>query len=235
MSTALPMTQISVGNVLLPLDECVAENTNKFTAKFNVDLPSSSKYEEQIKAENNSEDKTFTINLTKTENNLSTAECLAINLEHTSNLDNLNEIIKDNENLDLRIKEEESFNNLNNKNRTNITDESISSIFKRLPTNEINEITSKSIDEISAVDLLATSKATSTIVSSPTILRKSSVNGTDNNFFNENAQRTQDLIKKQINEIEKEINRRIQNKNVKKVIMLFLICSKFTKNVFYLY
>lgn len=52
--------------------------------------------------------------------------------------------------------------------------------------------------------------------------RKSSTNGIINNSPNENemdanVQRTQELIKKQMNEIEKEISRRIQNKNVKKV------------------
>lgn len=55
-----------------------------------------------------------------------------------------------------------------------------------------------------------------------TLSRKSSSSALDESGGAEQTRRTQELIKKQINEIERELSRRIQNKNVKKVFR-FLI------------
>lgn len=71
--------------------------------------------------------------------------------------------------------------------------------------------------EVSGVEAGASPESDSTAKKEPTDDSSSSTSAAQKNSAQD--QRTAELIKKQMSEIEKEINRRIQNKNVKKVCL----------------
>lgn len=102
-------------------------------------------------------------------------------------------------------------NNMNEDNLTeiqsnNVSIKSIPTLFEKLCTIDNS---SEIINNVPSNDLTELTSETST-----TSISKNAV---VNYVLKENAQRTQDLIAKQLIEIEKEISRRIQNKNTKQV------------------
>lgn len=191
MSTASPMAHISIGSGILVLDECPTENNN---FSFKSDIQSdSNKIVKDV-------EKTFIIDK-KSEENITDDSILKYSLTNSNTPNKFN----DNNENNLFIEKDKSLNN-----QENLLVKSIPTFFEKSSTIENS---SESINKTSLHDLSELkSNDASTSISKNVIV---------NYVLKENAQRTQDLIKKQIIEIEKEISRRIQNKNIKQVIINF--------------